>query len=157
MQHDTWNIDGSLQVKAFNAPPPSTFSYVASPYSGTPSEQSSRHAAVEHYTAWLLRHEHHCFSPIVHCHHLTINHSLPGDAIFWQEYNFAMLRVASTLHVLNLLGAAESKGLAGEIAYAASINKPIYLINPIDKGGYSCGGETTPRELASKLCRVHTS
>ena len=58
---------------------------------------------------------------------------LPTDFTFWQHHNRHMLALAEELWVLTLPGWEKSVGVAGEISYAAELNKPIYAVSPSTK------------------------
>jgi hypothetical protein len=61
-----------------------------------------------------------------------LDYNLPGDFEFWKNYNFKMLSAASDMWVLKLPGWEESKGVAGEIEFAASNSIPITYIEYIE-------------------------
>lgn len=95
------------------------FIYLASPYSDkSRTVRHGRYLQVAETTAELLRQGLHVYSPIVHCHELAERHNLPKDFAFWEKYNFAMLEQASALHILELEGWEQSKGVRGEIQFA---------------------------------------
>lgn len=96
--------------------------YVASPYSGpTNQERFDRYICVLNYTAQLLRDKSWCYSPIVHCHNIAAHHDLPYHFDFWREYNEHMLSRSDALHVLQLPGWEDSKGVQAEIRYWTSL------------------------------------
>ena len=93
-----------------------SFIYLGSPYSHLdPEIMLQRFESVKRLTASLLVAGHHVYSPIVHCHELAHDFDLPKDGPFWEDYNFAMLGVASQLWVHMQDGWNESKGLEGEM------------------------------------------
>jgi hypothetical protein len=105
---------------------PKGYVYLASPYSH-PDESimEARFVAAEAATARLLRRSVWVYSPIVHCHELAKKFDLPKDFVFWQEYNFAMIRGAAKLYVLRIDGWEASKGVTAEIAYARELGIPV--------------------------------
>jgi len=109
--------------------------YLASPYSD-PSElvRHKRYLEVAEIVAAYLRESLHVYSPIVHCHEIAKRFSLPKDFKFWSEYNYAMLEKASGIHVLELQGWADSKGVTAEIRYAMRNKIPLTMIShPLNK------------------------
>ena len=96
-----------------------SFVYLASPYSSpSPEIRASRFLAVERATASLLKDRVWVYSPIVHCHAMSMRYGMPTDAAYWQEYNFAMLDRAMELLVLTLPGWQDSLGIAMELERA---------------------------------------
>lgn len=96
----------------------SGYIYIASPYTHKESEVvHDRYMRVMYYTMKLLQNRQWCYSPIVHSHEMARLHSLPTDAIFWMDYNYAMLSQARELHVLCLPGWKESVGVKSEVAF----------------------------------------
>lgn len=92
--------------------------YIASPYSHPDAEiRERRYKAVEHYTAHLLSSRSWCYSPIVHCHALAQRFILPFTADYWEDYNFHVLARCDALHVLQLPGWDDSRGVQAEIRY----------------------------------------
>lgn len=109
--------------------------YVASPYTHSSKKvMIARHDAAEAFVVDLLRQGLTVFSPIVHCHHLTIKHSLPVDFEFWQNYCLAMLGKADSLWVLQLDGWHESVGVQAEIAFSKHRNIPV--VHEIDVSAF---------------------
>lgn len=68
------------------------------------------------------------YSPILHCHPMSVAHALPGDYNFWLQYDRNMIDRADEVMVLMLRGWQESKGVAAEIAYAESIGKSVHMV-----------------------------
>lgn len=92
--------------------------YIASPYSHPATAMREfRYREVEGYTAKLLSERSWCYSPIVHCHQLSIRFSLPFTADFWEAYNFHMLERCDALHILQLPGWEDSRGVQSEIRH----------------------------------------
>jgi hypothetical protein len=120
---------GELKAKHHHT---SGFIYVASPYTHSdPDEMHRRYMGVMYYVMRLLQNRQWCYSPIVHCHEMARIHSLPTDAIFWMDYNFALLSAARELHVLCLKGWQESVGVKGEVAFwRHGKNSPVKFIEP---------------------------
>lgn len=100
--------------------------YLASPYTADPVNLFSR---TQKLTARLLKHGHHIYSPIVHCHELAQQYDLPTDFKFWQAYNFDLLARADQIWVAWLDGWSKSKGVRGELSEACRLSKPWYLVD----------------------------
>jgi hypothetical protein len=74
-------------------------------------------------TGYLIKNLGHCFlSPIVHCHPLSEELSLRGDAAYWKRYNYSMLEMCDTLLILELPGHLDSVGIQWERLEAAKRN-----------------------------------
>jgi hypothetical protein len=103
--------------------------YVASPYThDDPLVVDQRFMAVRDYVTTQLRAGALYFSPIVYTHELAKAASLPGDAAFWFEFNFRMLKVCDKVIILKLQGWEKSIGVASEIAYAKTHGKPLEYV-----------------------------
>lgn len=104
--------------------------YLASPYTHpNKAVEHLRYKATEKHVANLLADGWMVYSPIVHCHYLSVNHNLPGTQDFWNTYNFHMLRLADRVSVLKLGGWDKSVGVAGEIAEAERIGIPVAYLD----------------------------
>jgi hypothetical protein len=102
-----------------------SYIYLASPYSDPDATiRALRYNAVRDAAAFFLKQRVWVYSPIVHCHDLSIEHNMPGDALFWRDYNLAMMRSATRMYVLAMDGYRESKGIAGEIEAATLMGLP---------------------------------
>lgn len=124
MQNDIHEIKGQFREAGFI--------YIASPYTHPDrAKEEHRYQQVMWYVLGLLKNKNWCYSPILHCHELTKRFQLPGDAQYWLDYNYAMLRAAKQLHVLCLPGWNQSLGVAGEIAFwRNAMEKPVQFIEP---------------------------
>ena len=104
--------------------------YLASPYSHPdPDVRSDRAAAAMAVAVDLMRAGLAVFSPIAHSHAIAMIHDLPGDWGFWEAQDIPLLHHAAELYVLTLDGWDSSRGVASEIAYARSLDKPITYIS----------------------------
>ena len=101
------------------------YTYLASPYSGTLSEQQDRYEKVQRAAADLLKRGVAVYSPIVHCHFMAIQHDLPGDFDFWLWFNKIMITQSNCFAVLTLAKWEHSKGIWGEYKIATELGKPI--------------------------------
>lgn len=107
--------------------------YLASPYSSDSKDiEAARYRAVAGYIAMQYRLGLKMYSPIVACHHLSLEHQLPGDAKWWEAFNHDMLKRCDALWVLCLPGWEESRGVKKEIEYAESSGVPINYIADTD-------------------------
>ena len=103
--------------------------YIASPYSHPRAViRNARYAKVSAYTTHLLCKGMVAYSPIVHCHHLVKNYTLPTDINFWRRFDIGMIRLAEELHVLTISGWKVSEGLDFEIDFAKSLYIPIKYV-----------------------------
>lgn len=104
--------------------------YLASPYSSPdPLIVKTRFLLAQQVTALMLQQGIYVYSPIVHCHEVSMAYSLPGDFAFWQGYNIDMLRRADALYVLATPGWKESAGVQEEIKFARLAGIPIQAVN----------------------------
>lgn len=107
------------------------FWYLASPYSHVEPETQNRRARTAfHAMAWLLAQRVAVYSPIHHCHDVASRYDLPTDAAYWKNLNQIFIRQSVGLIVLLDDGWRESIGVAGEVAYARNLKKPIFTIMP---------------------------
>lgn len=106
--------------------------YLASPYTHPNKEiMHLRYLATRETTAELLRDGKPVYSPIVHCHSMTVAHGLSPDIEFWEDYDFAMIAALPIFAVLELPGWSSSKGIKAEIAFADSLGKTSKMISPV--------------------------
>ena len=107
--------------------------YLASPYtSELPEEREQRYHAVKAALADLILGGKVVFSPIVHGHHVAIDHKLPKDYDFWQKQCLGMLAKSRKLVVLTLPGWHKSRGVQDEIEFAKKISIPISYLSPTE-------------------------
>ncbi len=103
--------------------------YLASPYSHkSPYVREMRYLLTMKKLAALLHSQLTVYSPIVHCHELAKLAGLPGDAAFWRNYNFTMLKSCQGMYVFCLDGWKSSVGVAEEIVEAAVTGKPVIYL-----------------------------
>ena len=111
------------------------FIYVATPYSkwaNAPGLSLSKAAsAAAKLTGELMAMGIKCYSPIAHCHYITLNSYLdPLDHRMWMEQCAPMMEAASGCIVLQLPGWNNSKGVAEEVAYFSHASKPVHYVDP---------------------------
>ncbi len=68
-------------------------------------------------------------SPIVHCHPVSIKHSLPGDFMFWKRYNLQLLKKCDKLLIVQIPGWYQSKGINYEVIYATNKGIPYDTVS----------------------------
>lgn len=78
----------------------------------------------------LIKQGHFVWSPIVHCHELANQYTLPTDAEFWKDYNFDFIRKADAMFVLEIEGWQESKGVMMELKLADDARIPVWFTTP---------------------------
>ena len=109
-----------------------SFVYLASPYTDPdPLVREMRFSDALRHVACSTMAGEIMYSPIVHFHECALVYTMPKDFEFWQKINFAMLSRAAELHVLQLPGWENSKGVAAEIAYAKAHGIPIRYVYEI--------------------------
>jgi len=94
--------------------------YLASAYTHFDRQvMAERYERTARVTALLFNRGHHIYSPIVHCHELSVRFALRHDFEFWRNYNEAMLDVADELWVYDDPQGAwmKSTGVRAEIEY----------------------------------------
>lgn len=106
-----------------------SYIYLASPYTDPdPLIRELRYYQALRATADLLKVKQYVYSPIVHCHEVAKKHKLPTHFDFWQNYNFAMLRAASSFAILQADGWKESVGVLAESNEAIRLNLVRFYI-----------------------------
>lgn len=109
-----------------------SYIFISSPYTHPdPDVRQARYVAVAEYAATLMRSRIAVYSPIVHSHHL-VGFGLPDDHEFWMRQCLPMVRTASWLHVLQIDGWRESRGVTAEIAFAENLRIPVRYFVPSD-------------------------
>lgn len=107
--------------------------YLASPYThADPEVRRMRFEEAERALAWMLGKRIWAYSPIVHCHQLSIRNALPPNHEFWFEYDCAMIRASEGVAVLQIDGWEQSKGVRAELDFAAGICLPVTRVFPYD-------------------------
>lgn len=70
------------------------------------------------------------YSPVAHCHPVAMKHTLPTDFAFWQHLNRVFIAKLDEVWILALDGWEHSAGIRGEVEYARSIGKPVWVVDP---------------------------
>jgi len=102
--------------------------YLASVYSLDAKTESEEHKRIreERYNVVmkkvneLLKGNMNVFSPILHCHPMSVVCDLPKDFSFWERLDEAYMDMCDVLWVLKMEGWERSEGIQKEIAYAKS-------------------------------------
>ena len=110
--------------------------YLASVYSLNAKTDSEEHKRIreERYltvmkkTKELLEAGLTVFSPIVHCHPMSVVYGLPKDFSFWERLDKSYIDNCDVLWVLMMEGWDESEGIGKEIEYAKSQGKFVKYI-----------------------------
>lgn len=107
------------------------YTYLASPYSGTVDQQNDRYYQVMTATSQLLTSGLAVYSPITHCHHMAVEHKLPGNIEFWHWFDKIMITQSNCFAMLTLPGWEKSSGIRAEYKIAKKLGKPIvfYKLN----------------------------
>ena len=100
--------------------------YLISPYSHEDEcVRVGRYDEAVSATARLIKKGYIVFSPIVHCHPLSLRYNLPGDHKFWEAYNQTFIEWAEVGIVLDISGWQASLGVAAEIRSFNELRKPV--------------------------------
>lgn len=98
-------------------------------------------------TAMMLKNKENVYSPIVHCHEMSVKYQLPKDYSFWKSQDRHMIDKCDEVVVLKMNGVSggwrESVGITDEINYAIKLGKPITYLECEDYcDPYNLGDET---------------
>jgi hypothetical protein len=101
--------------------------YLASPYSHQdPAVREARFRAACDFTHWMLKQEHHVFSPIAYSHQFTMPpYTMDGPFEVWKEIDLDMIARCEAVMVLKIDGWDQSRGVKAEIEYAKEIGKRV--------------------------------
>lgn len=100
--------------------------YLASPYSHEDEEvREARYEAACKACLRLFLEGYAVFSPIVHWHNITKTYRLKTDHKTFEEYNKEILQRADEVVFFVIPGFVKSKGIAAELAWASSCQKPM--------------------------------
>lgn len=103
--------------------------YLASPYSHVdPTIREKRFNEVNELAVHLNK----VFGIVVYepiiCGHVKVKYDMPTNFEFWQNQNEKFIRITDAVIVYKMDGWETSRGVQSEIAYAKSLNKPVYYI-----------------------------
>ena len=102
--------------------------YLASPYSsrdGSIQNQRANHTCES--ASVLIEAGIFVFSPIVYCHALATEFSIPGDFDYWKAFNWTWIEWAEQFWIDAQPGWDESVGVQHELNFADAQNKPALL------------------------------
>lgn len=106
--------------------------YICSPFTHDDRTiEAFRFTHVSRYAHKLLLAGEIAFSPIVYGYHFHTTYDVPGDSETWRNFNMAMLRNATVVHVYMLPGWEKSKGIAEELLWAHRLSLPVRHIPPV--------------------------
>lgn len=111
--------------------PARTLAYLASPYTLYPDgiEIAFREAA--RITGELLLAGVECYSPIAHCHPLSLYANIDAlDRDFWLRYQEAFMSRCDVLIVAQMKGWKESHGINHEIRFFLERKRVIFMLDP---------------------------
>lgn len=112
--------------------------YLATPYSSvSPLVREARFLQACNLAKGLMRAGHLVVSPIAHSHPIAYSTKpfLPGDALYWHDWNMRLLAACDELWVGMLDGWMASQGVAGELEEATKRGMPIRYVTPDGKVG----------------------
>lgn len=100
--------------------------YMATPYSKFPGGKDAAYEEARSYMHQFLINRIFVYSPIVHCHDLAKNHSLPTDHLFWEEFNIRMMLASCGGIFIRMNGFDESEGCQMERAFFVEHYMPSF-------------------------------
>jgi len=105
--------------------------YLASPYSHPlPEIREGRFQANERAMVHYFRKKTTVFCPIVHWHAVALKNNLPFTFDYYEVQNDPLVIAARSVHILELDGWIESKGVQHEINVALDHDRPVYVVSP---------------------------
>ena len=106
--------------------------YFASPYSSKdPVIQNQRYLEQQRLVAHLIKdHELSIINPIEMCHEMSKRYGLPSGYEFWQKRDKKLISISDGIVVALMPGWDVSVGVSNEIAYAISISKEVWYLDP---------------------------
>jgi hypothetical protein len=112
-----------------------SYLYLASPYTHPdPAVRQWRYEAVRDFAAFLCRKRQWIFCPIMHSHDMTINHQMPYEFEFWDDWNKSLIYPSGGVIVFQIDGWDISRGIKSEIEYAVQLGKPLMYSKVIWSG-----------------------
>ena len=100
------------------------------------SKRDERYDVVLDVTYQMLMDGYKVFSPILHCHEMSILKEMPKNFDFWRNLDFNYIDHCDKVFVLKMDGWDRSEGIAAEIAHAEFIGKSVtYIDFGYDKEG----------------------
>ena len=120
-----------------NSPNKDELIYLASLYSlnaaRRPALKQARYERVLRVAALMIKDDWKVFSPIVHCHTMSLQYELPSTFDFWRKIDEVYISHSDRLCILTDKDWQQSEGITGEIEIAKAYNKPISLVEYNDE------------------------
>lgn len=111
-----------------------SYIYLASPYSDPdPAVRQLRYEKVLSAMAMLAENKIPCYCPIAVWHPVSVDHSLPGDHLFWEKQDQAFLLYCREGWFLNLDGWRTSKGMISEAMFLGKLGTTIRYAADFDQ------------------------
>lgn len=106
------------------------FYYLASPYSHEEKQVVQwRVDELRRFQALLMKSGIFVFPAVGACHEAAVTYGLPGDHLYWKDFDFAFIKASEGVLICNMPGVFESKGVKYEIDLCREIDKPIWLVS----------------------------
>lgn len=108
--------------------------YFASPYSHIKASiVNARYKEQQRLVAHLIKEFGlNIINPIEMCHNMQKRYDLPSGYDFWMIRDRKLISISNAVIVALMPGWKESKGVTDEIAYAMSLGRAIYYLDPND-------------------------
>lgn len=114
-----------------DALPPRTLAYLASPYTNYPDSIEIAFREVSRIAAKLLTAGIHVYSPIAHCHPMSVYGDIDAlDRDFWLHYQETMMARCDVLIVAEMKSWRESIGIAHEMAFFSKAKRTVFRLIP---------------------------
>ena len=106
--------------------------YLASPYTHDSSLiRFKRYSDAFRYTRHQMRLRATIFSPVVYGHQFAPHIAGASPYEFWEYFNNQMMLLATSVHVLQLDGWEQSRGIAHELKIADDLGIAVKYVEPI--------------------------
>lgn len=104
--------------------------YLACPYShDDPVIREMRFKQANMAAGKLMERGYIVFSPLSHCHPISVQYRLPTDWEFWQKFCTTYVRLCNTMFVLMVPGWEESRGITEELKLAKELGIHVEFIS----------------------------
>jgi len=102
--------------------------YIACPYTDPKPHIRTERARIAGYYGHTLAQEGiFFFSPLTHGHYIDVNWPITNPD-YWIKWCKKFVPICHTLHILDIEGREDSKGVSREIEWFRQAEKPIHLI-----------------------------
>jgi len=105
--------------------------YLASPYTHlNHAVREARFVEACFFNGWVMNHQPGIFfySPIVHCHPISMRCELPGEWEFWASFDECLISRCQELWILCIPGWTKSTGVKAERKIAEKFGIPIRFV-----------------------------